>query len=203
VGALAACEADIYDPPRGDPSLLTAALDDSHPGWLIPDCSTCHNEIHGAAIEVGHCGLCHGGNGGPQLTEAHPGWESTGCTGCHSNVVDHAAGLEDIGCGSCHGDNGGALEPATNPAPQLTDTHFGWLNADCGICHSASGTHGGMFELPACGACHGSNGGPLRPDNHWLTDCNDCHASGPEPWNACSHTGYELDAPRSCRYCHK
>ena len=183
--SLVACENDAYnDYPRGDPTPQAAALTDTHPGWQIPDCSMCHSDEHGPAVTVGHCGLCHGGNGGPQLTEAHPGWGSDGCAGCHSTLDLHATGLDDTGCGACHGDNGGAVDPPTNPVPQLTDAHYGWQNADCGVCHSLSGTHDGEFDAPTCGVCHGSNGGPLRPDNHWLTNCNDCHAAGPEPWNS-------------------
>lgn len=160
VGALSACEADLYDYPRGDPTTAVVTLDDTHPGWNQSECLTCHGGAHNAAYTVEQCSICHGGNGGE-------------------------------------------VQPATHDTVQLDETHSGYRMADCATCHSASGSHGGAYEIPACGVCHGSNGGPLRPSNHWLTHCNDCHASGPEAWNACTHTGYEADAPRACRYCHR
>ncbi len=135
------------------------------------------------------------------LDDTHTGWDQSDCSGCHSPV--HSAAYTVDQCSICHGGNGGEVQPATHDTPQLTEDHAGWLQADCGTCHSATGTHLGAYVIPACGVCHGSNGGPLRPNNHWLTHCNDCHATGPEAWNDCTHTGYELDAPQSCRYCHQ
>ncbi len=135
------------------------------------------------------------------LDDTHAGWEQSDCTMCHGNAHSGAYTVDQ--CSICHGGNGGEVQPATHDTPQLTADHAGWLQADCASCHSATGTHGGDYEVPACGVCHGSNGGPLRPDNHWLTNCNDCHASGPEAWNSCTHTGYEIAAPKSCRYCHQ
>ncbi len=135
------------------------------------------------------------------LDETHPGWGSQACTSCHSGA--HYDYYEVEQCSICHGGNGGEVVPATHDTPQVEESHTGWQRADCGACHSLSGTHDGAFSAPACGVCHGGNGAPERPQNHWLTNCNDCHAAGPEPWNSCTHTGYEPDAPRACRYCHR
>lgn len=201
---LPACEVDVPDFPRGDLGTVVLALDDTHVGWERPNCALCHTTAHGGTFEVGECSVCHGANGAPQLRSAHPGWESGTCDGCHSDVEKHPAGLVPMECGGCHGDNGGGLGPVPSPAvPTLDSSHFGWRNADCAECHSAAGTHGGAYTIPGCGGCHGSNGGPLRPENHWLTDCNDCHADGPEPWNGCSHEGYALQAARACILCHR
>ncbi len=135
------------------------------------------------------------------LDDTHPGGELSDCSMCHTDGHDGAYTADQ--CSICHGGNGGEVQPATHDTPQLTGDHAGWLQADCAACHSATGTHGGAYEVPTCGVCHGSNGGPLRPNNHWLTHCNDCHASGPEAWNSDTHTEYELESPKSCRYCHQ
>ncbi len=106
-------------------------------------------------------------------------------SGCEADLYEHPRG-----------------DPTPVVAP-LDETHPGWLNMDCAGCHSETETHDGAHTAPACGQCHGSNGGPLRPANHWLTHCNDCHAAGPEAWNSATHAGYDLDAPTTCRYCHQ
>ena len=126
------------------------------------------------------------------VNEEHPGWQNPRCSGCHT--TPHGGTYSFDQCSSCHGGNG---------APQLTEAHFGWRTTDCGLCHVQTDVHGGQFTFAACGGCHDGNGAPPRPDPHWLEGCNDCHADGTAPWQACSHTGLEASAPLSCINCHR
>lgn len=203
LGLLGACEADLPDYPRGDPSQQVYPLTEDHPGWELASCQTCHAAAHRGMLGPDQCSICHGPNGAPALQAAHAGWGSADCTSCHDGVQDHPAGLTSSGCVGCHGTNGSSATAPALTAPQVTQEHTGWQRADCGACHSASGTHGGIYEITSCGACHGTNGGPTRPDDHWLVGCNDCHADGPYPWNDCTHQGFEPLAPRACIFCHR
>lgn len=202
-GLLGACEADLPDYPRGDPSQEIYSLTSEHPGWQEARCDTCHAEAHRGMLGAEECSICHGPNGAPALGASHPGWGTATCDGCHDAVPGHPTGLTPSGCVGCHGANGSSASPPVLTPPQVTEAHAGWQRADCGACHSASGTHGGSYAATTCGACHGTNGAPLRPANHWLVGCNDCHADGPYPWNDCTHQGFEPLAPETCRYCHR
>ena len=201
---LVACDPDLPTYERGSLDAVRG-LDENHPGWHQPDCRGCHATAvaHDGLFAAEHCALCHGGNGAVVLTDDHPGWTGAGCTACHAAPPGHDPTLPNEGCGTCHGANGSALLPPVNPTPQLTALHTGWERADCGQCHLAQSSHGGSYTITECGACHGVNGGPTRPADHWLTHCNDCHAAGPEAWNAATHTGYEALAPRACLDCHR
>ena len=152
-----------------------------HPGWLINDCTQCHNlpvVNHDSNItSVADCASCHGTNGAPvvadTLGDTHPGWQRTDCTLCHSSIVTHNAGLTAPECSSCHGGNG---------APILADTHTGWKNNNCTPCHAQPITgHEDNLPLPRCASCHGGNAACARP---WVTwhpkgGCSSYNCHGP------------------------
>lgn len=201
--SVAACEPDLPDFPRASPTPQVLPLSaDTHSGWRVAHCDPCHDGVHQGAFATGDCATCHGGNGAPTLTQAHQGWALGSCAGCHPSVAGHAEGLTPAECAGCHGDNGAGLSPPAPAVPTLDATHFGWTRADCASCHDASAIHGPEVAPYTCGGCHGANGGAWRPADHWLTQCNDCHAQGPEGWNEATHADYAADAPTSCRFCH-
>lgn len=202
------CSADLPDLPRGEApvqvlSLTEGTLPGGHPGWGWPDCANCHATAHNSAFDLDQCSVCHGSNGAPTLGASHSGWGLDGCATCHPNPTSHSGDLSTSGCVGCHGTNGSAASLPTVSIPMVNEAHTGWGWANCGACHSDTGTHGGAYAMTSCGACHGGNGAPDRPRNHWLEGCNDCHADGPYPFNPYTHQGFEHSEPRACVYCHR
>lgn len=70
----------------------------------------------------------------------------------------------------------------TKADAKLTESHFGWKVADCGLCHSIDNIHlnGDSPELPDsvepyfCASCHGGNG---APEGHGeQSRCHWCHS---------------------------
>jgi len=82
------CDTDApqIDPTRiKDVSQARAPLTDSHFGWKIPDCSTCHDAGNSHVVEdmdPWECAECHGNNGAP---DSHG--ELYTCGFCHAKTL--------------------------------------------------------------------------------------------------------------------
>ncbi len=189
---------------RGGPPDPVVPLGQLHPGYGSASCGLCHelDQVHEAHYTVDDCAVCHGGNGAPRLALNHPEY----CEPCHGPPSPHGAAFSFDRCTHCHLHNDGGGRPENRQeatgTPAIDDSHPGWGNADCVGCHPTSWPHQSAYSFTVCGACHGPNGGPDRPENHYLERCNDCHQDGPAPWNDCTHSGYELAEPKGCLNCH-
>ncbi|WP_299801962.1 cytochrome c3 family protein [uncultured Shewanella sp.] len=87
--ATSGCDTDA---PEVDPSQIKditqarAPLTDSHFGWQIPDCSTCHDSTNSHVVEdmaPWECAECHGNNGAP---DSHG--ELLTCGFCHAQTLE-------------------------------------------------------------------------------------------------------------------
>ncbi|USD39085.1 MULTISPECIES: cytochrome c3 family protein [Ferrimonas] len=87
--ASSGCDADApeIDPSRiKDVSKARAPLTESHFGWKLPDCSTCHNAANSHVVEEmapWECAECHGNNGAP---DSHG--ELLTCGFCHAQTLE-------------------------------------------------------------------------------------------------------------------
>lgn len=75
---------------------------------------------------------------------------------------------------------------------KLTESHTGWKNADCALCHAD--VHNQGYVGGACATCHGSNGAPTRTSGHANDSCAGCHSQ--------AHAGEDFLSPSDCRMCH-
>ncbi|GIU22380.1 cytochrome c family protein [Shewanella schlegeliana] len=87
--ATSGCDTDA---PEIDPSLIKdvsqarAPLTETHFGWKIPDCSTCHDPSNSHVVEKmapWECAECHGNNGAP---DSHG--ELLTCGFCHAQTLE-------------------------------------------------------------------------------------------------------------------
>lgn len=94
----AACDEDSSQPEE---------VSDSHPGWKMVNCQSCHNpDGHQEGLTPGECSDCHGTNGAPA---GHSG--DTPCLDCHGAAApksmnpDHLAAdlVDPADCQACHG----------------------------------------------------------------------------------------------------
>lgn len=69
----------------------------------------------------------------------------------------------------------------SNAKAPLTESHFGWGQPDCQLCHNSETNKGHVTEALSpfeCAQCHGSNG---APEGHGMdTTCGWCHAKSLE-----------------------
>ncbi|TKB53361.1 hypothetical protein [Ferrimonas aestuarii] len=104
-------------------------------------------------------------------------------------------------------DLSGVIDISEAQAP-LTDSHFGWKNPDCGLCHNPDNSHVVKEMAPwKCAECHGNNG---APDSHGeVMTCGFCHAQtmerhGDAYSNRKDYLGVntQFKEPESCLTCH-
>jgi len=76
---------------------------------------------------------------------------------------------------------------------QLNIAHGGYGNPDCLSCHND--VHNAGYKDVQCAMCHGANGAPVRPDDHALGNCLDCHDD--------AHAGVGFHPSQDCTSCHK
>jgi hypothetical protein len=79
---------------EGAPTLAS-----SHPGWLQPDCWSCHDRgsTHNSDKSPYECTACHGRNGAPA---GHGG--ETPCASCHATPHGADGFPDPASCQACH-----------------------------------------------------------------------------------------------------
>lgn len=169
------------------------------PGRELPECTSCHGEIHAmapvsdaaspvhASRQGEVCGTCHGG-GQP----APPGVHTIRPIEAYTGSVHAAAltrGIHGASCSDCH--TAHSPLPATDPASSI---HRSNVPGTCGNCHTEitarfeRSIHGlaasaGVLDSPVCTDCHGEHrilavgaeGSPVSATNIPIRVCGPCH----------------------------
>jgi len=129
-----------------------------HPArpWLGP----VYTHINASAENAPVCAQCHfpGSQNNPAGHPASPAPEGT-APGCFNNTLCHA------------GDPGGVSHPVPFTGTSHTSVTTSGFAANCGACHSESGTAAKIG--PTCTECHQA-GSPLA-----FLDCTSCHGDPP------------------------
>ncbi|UFS70529.1 cytochrome C [Geomonas sp. RF6] len=145
---------------------------------IMPKCSSCHTDIHGAANK--DCASCHTNPHAPckvgmtsRLTSA--------CASCHANpkadLVKFPSKHTALACEFCHKSHG--------YKPACSECHKGHYKgqdfATCVKCHSVHKpkqvTYGTAEPAASCGACHGKvfNKWKGSASRHAKVNCAQCH----------------------------
>ncbi len=76
---------------------------------------------------------------------------------------------------------------------QLDSGHAAYGKANCTGCHGSF--HNSGYASPDCARCHGPNGAPSAPAEHYNANCTLCHEN--------SHPKLSRRAPQDCSSCHR
>lgn len=81
------------------PGRAQALLNESHQGWKIPACFSCHETAHNGGFTTPQCASCHGFNGAPQRVSGHAFRD---CSSCHSDIHTGLGFASPDDCTLCH-----------------------------------------------------------------------------------------------------
>ncbi len=93
------------------PGIVDTTLTESHTGWEMADCLSCHPQNHDAGYTSQVCTTCHGGNGAPKRPADHA---ATSCRTCHDSIHSSLSFTDPQDCLICHRYPGPGDEPAAS-----------------------------------------------------------------------------------------
>jgi len=149
-------------------------------GWdeLMPKCSSCHTEIHGAANK--DCSSCHANPHAPRKVAMTPRLTGS-CATCHTAAKADLARFPSkhslLACQRCHTSHGFKPSCSACHKPHYQGQGYG----TCAACHPVHRPKQVAYPAtePAatCGSCHAKVYAKWRgtPSRHAKVNCASCH----------------------------